>query len=123
MSTLPWAAEAVVVALLHQSETTNKVVPVRGFEASQLDLIHVLERLQGVRYQISHQDGAETIRQAREKYEGGDANAALVLVRASLFLDGYGSSFIKDGIVPIGNDFLPLKTIEMGEVIRSVLKA
>jgi hypothetical protein len=64
-STLLWAAEGIAQLLLAPAEATaNKIVPLHGLSASQNDIVALLEKLQGAKYEISHFDAAAVIEQS-----------------------------------------------------------
>ena len=121
-TTLAWSAQAVAEILLHPEETKNKVVPVRALEASQNDIIAVLEKLQGVRYELSAADHEKQIADARADWEKTQARwPSLVLVKAGFLLDGYGSNFVDEGIVEVGNGYLGLQDLQLEDVLREVI--
>lgn len=108
-STLPWSAAGIAQILLSPAATANKVVPLHGLSASQNDIVAALERLQGVKYEISHFEPTdEVVSAAQKSWEvNKDTESALRLVKAGFFLDGYGSDFLAEGIVANGNEYLP----------------
>lgn len=85
-STLPWEAEAIVQVLQNPELTKNKLFPVRNFEASQRDTVGVLEKIQGVNYELTQIDGAKVIAENKKKWEAGDRTALLPLAQAGTLL-------------------------------------
>ncbi len=118
-STLSWSAEGIAQILLNPRKTANKVVPLHGFLASQNEIVVLLEKLQGRKYEISRFEGGEVIDAAQRSWkENKDVKSALDLVKAGFFLDGYGSDFINEGITQNGNEFLELPTLELEDVVQ-----
>lgn len=98
-------------------------MPIRGFEASQSEIVSVLERLQNARYEVTHFDDDIVIAKAQRSWqENKDAESALLLVKAGFFLDGYGSNFIKEAITQNGNDFLQLPELGFEGVVAEAVK-
>ena len=121
-TTIAWSAQAIAEILLHPEETKNNVVPVRALEASQNDIVAVLEELQGVKYETSAADHEKQIKDARADWEKTHARwPGLVLVKAGFLLDGYGSNFVDEGIVEVGNGYLGLKDLQLEDILREVL--
>ncbi len=121
-TTLPWAAEGIAQILLSSSsleKIANTVVPIRAFEASQSDIVAVLEKIQNTTYEVTSQGDSETIiSKAQQSWkQNRDIGSALALVKAGFFLDGYGSDFVSEGITQIGNDFLELPSLDFETVI------
>ncbi|OQV07596.1 hypothetical protein CLAIMM_12004 [Cladophialophora immunda] len=129
-STLPWAAEGIAQILLAPpARTANKVIPLHGASASQNDILAALERLQlskGSKYATTHfADPAELIPQTQRAWResnNNDTAAALLLVKAGFFLDGYGSDFVGEGITPVGNEFLELPPLDFEGVIAEAVR-
>jgi hypothetical protein len=124
-STLPWAAEGVARILLTEpSETANKVVPIRAFEASQTDVLAALEKVQSKKYEITkHFDAEEVIGKAKASWrENKDTPSALWLVKAGLLSHGYGSDLVHEAIVQVGNEYLDLPEMRMEDVVEQAVK-
>lgn len=125
-STLPWAAEGVAQILLRPALTANKVVPIRAFEASQADIVAALERLQGAKYSILHFENPATLvpkaQQAWRDSNNRDTEAALLLVKAGFFLDGYGSDFVHEPTAELGNEYLELPELKFEDVVEQAVK-
>jgi hypothetical protein len=121
-TTLPWAAKAVAEILLRPDQTKNKVLPVRAFEASQNNIVNALERIQGVKYDLTQVIGKEKIADAKKTWaESKNGGAALVLVKAGFLLDGYGSDFVGEGIVEVANNMLGLEELRLEDVVREAV--
>ncbi|KIW44906.1 hypothetical protein, variant [Exophiala oligosperma] len=121
-TTLPWAAHGITQVLLSPSKTANKVVPIRGFEASQKDIIAMLEKEQNVTYNIEHFNPDDAISKAQSSWrENKDIPSALQLVQAGFFLDGYGSDLVGEGIVQTGNEYLNLPELRVEEVVKKAV--
>ncbi|KIW15389.1 hypothetical protein PV08_05435 [Exophiala spinifera] len=122
-TTLPWAAYGITQVLLSPSETANKVVPIRGFEASQQDIIALLENLQEVTYNVEHIDAEDAISKAQSSWrENKDISSALQLVKAGFFLHGFGSDLVGEKIVQTGNEYLNLPELKFEETVRKALE-
>ena len=122
-STLPWAAEGIAQILLAPSQTANKVVPIRGFEASQNDIIALLEKVQNTKYEISHFDTDKVIAEAQKSWkENKDTHSALLLVKAGFLVHGYGSNFITEGTTQVGNEFLYLPKLELEPIVKEAVR-
>ena len=124
-TTLRWAADAIVSILQHPEASANRVFPVRAFEASQRDILHLLEKVQGVKYQVSDVKSADVIQQANADLDAGNeermGNAIVELIKVGFVAEGYGSNLVKDGRVPIGSDLLGLKGLDAEEVVREAI--
>lgn len=122
-STLPWAAEGIAQILLAPQLTANKVVPIQSFEASQNDIVAALEKLQGIKYEISRLNAADIISKSQNSWtENKDIGSALLLVKAGFLLSGYGSNLVDEAITPIGNEFLDLPSLDFNTVIEEAVR-
>lgn len=122
-STLPWAAEGIAQILLAGEHTANKVVSIHGFEASQNEIINVLERLQNTKYDISSFNAQELIETSQSSWaKNKDIPSAIKLVQAGFLLDGYGSNLVTEGLTPIANAYLTLPPLTLEEVVEDAVK-
>jgi hypothetical protein len=123
-STLPYAAQGIVQALKHPTETENRPVFIRAFEASQRQVVEELERQQGAKYATSIVDTEAIVRDSKTRLEAdaGDLEAAFAGVQVAFLLPGYGSDFVKTGKYLV-NDFAEMPKLTLEEAIKDVLKA
>jgi hypothetical protein len=123
-STLPYAAQGIVQALKHPTETENRPIFIRAFEASQRQVVEELERQQGAKYATSIVDTEAIVRDSKTRLEAdaGDLEAAFAGVQVAFLLPGYGSDFVKAGKYLV-NDFAEMPKLTLEEAIRDVLKA
>ncbi|KIW73270.1 hypothetical protein PV04_01402 [Phialophora macrospora] len=123
-STLPWVAEGIAQLLLAPPEdTANKVVPLHGFSASQNEVVAALEQIQCVKYAVSTLDDDAIVAAARQSWDQNkDFQSALGLLKAGLFLDGYGSDLVGEGLVPLGNEFLDLPPLKLEDVVKAAVE-
>jgi hypothetical protein len=123
-STLPWVAEGIAQILLAPPErTANKIVPLHGFTATQNDVVALLEQVQGVKYAVSYLDDDAIVAAARQKWdENKDFMAALDLLKAAIFRDGYGSDLVAEGTSPLGNEFLELSPLTLEGVVKAAVE-
>ena len=127
-STLPTAADCVRRVLLNSHDTANQVITFRDFNASAHDVLEELQRLQGVKYEISQFDALASREGYWEKWrESGGTNyeAATGLTRTGFLCDGFGSDFEGEvyGRTELANERLGYKSeVTLEEVVRSVLE-
>lgn len=95
------------------------MVPIRAFEASQNEIIQILESIQKVKYNVENLDPDSVISESQKSWrEEKKPSAALTLVKAGFFLPGYGSNLVDDGIVPVGNEYLALSTLSIQDTVQ-----
>ncbi|KIV88049.1 hypothetical protein PV10_08979 [Exophiala mesophila] len=122
-TTLPWAAEGIVQIILAGEVSANKVVPIRAFEASQNEIIQILESVQKVKYRVTNIDPDSVIPESQKIWrEEKKGPAALTLVKAGFFLGGYGSNLVDEGIVPTGNEYLTLSPLSVQDIVREATR-
>lgn len=104
------------------------MVPVRNFEASQLEIVSLLENVQGVRYEVKHLDDAKSYILASQKrwVDSGekDIGAALDLVKAGFLLPGYGSNLSENTVWTSGNELVgfPAEGVKYEDVVKDAVE-
>lgn len=127
-TTLPTAADAVRRILLSPAATKNRVVPVHNFEASQLEVVSLLEKVQGVRYEVKYLEDTGSFIEALQKrwVDSGerDIGAALDLVKAGFLLPGYGSNLAENTVWTSGNRLVgfPAEDAKLEDVVKDVVE-
>ena len=106
-STIPWSAEGIVQTLLADpTSTANKVIPLHGVSASQNDIITLLEKIQGVKYEISNFNDTATVEEAQKSWaENNDTKSALDLVKVGFSSRGMEVIFRGRGLCRMGMSF------------------
>lgn len=99
-------------------------MPIRAFEASQNEIIQILESIQKVQYNIENLEPDSLISESQKSWrEEKKASAALTLVKAGFFLPGYGSNLVGEGIVPVGNEYLDLSTLSIQDIVQEAARS
>ena len=126
-TTLSTAADAVRRILLNPEATQNRVVPVRNFEASLGDIVSLLEKTQGVKYEVTPVENTDELIKSKQKRwvesREQDVSAALWLVKAGFLLPGYGSNFAESSRWMLGNELVGFdaESAELSDVVRDVV--
>ncbi|KAK4959020.1 hypothetical protein LTR10_003819 [Elasticomyces elasticus] len=118
MTTLAYAAQAVVASLKHPEATRNKRVFVSPFEVSQRKIVEVLEELQGVNYAVSHVPG-HIIERTHVRIVGGDTNAVAVTIAAGVLLSEYRADFVSSGKTPLIESIADMPSLGVQEVLAA----
>jgi hypothetical protein len=84
---------AVVGVLEHPAETRNKPIYVQSVRTSQLELLEIVERHAGAKYEREHVDTAERAKEGLEKIRSGDMSGVRDLFPRAIFAEGHGSDF------------------------------
>ena len=125
-TTLPTAADGVRRILHHPAQTTNRVLPIRNFELSPVEIVALLEEVQGVKYSVTHiEDHESLIKENQRKWrEEKSVGAALTLVTAGFLLPGYGSNFLEEGRKKVGNEAVELDAgaVKWEDVVREAME-
>jgi uncharacterized protein YbjT (DUF2867 family) len=121
-TTLPWVGEAIAQILRNPELTKNKIFPVRAFEASQKEIVAVLEREQGVKYEVTLVDGQKMIDEGKKKWEAGDASGIMQCIQAGFLLKGFGSNLQEELVVKVGSDELDLPKLTLEQTVKDALK-
>jgi hypothetical protein len=121
-TTLPWVAEAIAQILRNPELTKNKIFPVSAFEASQKEVVAVLEREQGVKYEVISVDGQKMIADGKKKLEAGDSSGIMQCIQAGFLLKGFGSNLQEELVVKVGSDKLDLPKLSLEQAVKDALK-
>ncbi|KAK5682607.1 hypothetical protein LTS10_005735 [Elasticomyces elasticus] len=118
MTTLAYAAQAVVASLKHPEATRNQRVFVSPFEVSQRNITEVLEELQGVKYDVSHIPG-DIVERTHARIAGGDMNAVAVTIAAGVLLQEYHADFVSSGKTPLIETIAAMPPLRVQEVLAA----
>ncbi|KAK4176587.1 hypothetical protein QBC36DRAFT_290382 [Triangularia setosa] len=93
VSTLAQVGRAVVKILQRPEETRNKYLVTSSFQASQNEIIKVVEELTGEKYPVVNREKADDLQKAgEEKLAVGDFRAFIDFLRAYNHKDGVGNA-------------------------------
>ncbi|KPI40346.1 uncharacterized protein AB675_7512 [Cyphellophora attinorum] len=129
-STLPYAAEGVAQILLHPSQTANKTVPVRAFEASLVDIVAHLEKEQQVKYTVTNIDSEKFIAENQASVKAEEATASdgiargaaiYALIRAGFVLQGYGSNLVTETKAKVSSQDFEMPELKIEDVVRKAV--
>lgn len=84
---------AVVGVLTHPAETRNKPIYVQSVRFSQLELLEIVERHAGAKYEREHVDTAERSKKGLEKIKSGDMSGLIDWLPRAAFAEGHGCDF------------------------------
>ncbi|KAK5723522.1 hypothetical protein LTR15_005220 [Elasticomyces elasticus] len=118
MTTLAYAAKAVIASLKHPEATRNQRIFVSPFEVSQWKIVDVLEELQGVKYTVSHVPG-DIIERTHVRIAGGDMNAVAVTIAAGVLLSEYHADFVSSGKTPLIESIADMPSLGVQEVLAA----
>ncbi|KLO98483.1 related to 2`-hydroxyisoflavone reductase [Fusarium fujikuroi] len=117
-TSLAFVGEAVVAILKKPEETKNKYLNIAGVTTTQNEVLKIVEKLTGDKFEVSHVTGAEQEKIGDEKIAKGDFSAFGNYLEKFLFADGAGHA-LKGDENAIG--LLGLKEENLEEVIKSVV--
>ncbi len=115
-SNLDFIAQATIKILENPDETANKILYVHSSHTTQLEVLEVLEKITGHKYERIHQKSDEELKVARPKMLNGDTEATeeVVAVWGIVASDWKG----KDGFA---NSLLGLQEENLEETIRKAV--
>ena len=126
-TTLSFAANGVVQTLVHPDLTANKIVPIRAFETSPHDVLRLLEKFQGVKYQVTMVHSEDIVKAAKqvlyEERPEPPIDAIVALTRVGILATGFPNNLLKrfgDDELKIGKE-LELEELGMEDVVQSVV--
>jgi nucleoside-diphosphate-sugar epimerase len=79
-STLKRVGEAVLRVLEMEEETRNKILYVQSFCVTQNELLGILEKVMGTKWNIEHVNAGEIIKKSKEGVEKGDWDSIIEVV-------------------------------------------
>ena len=92
-STLPTIAQAILAMLHHRDETKNQYVFTSSFHNSQNEILEVLERLDGQKWEVKHVSSEDLATQGNQRLAEEDEMGAIDIVGAgALGRDALGDS-------------------------------
>ena len=92
-STLATIAQAILATLEHRDETKNQYVFTSSFHTSQNEILEVLERLDGQKWEVKNISSEELVTLGKRRLAEGDEMGAIDLVGAgALGRDAHGDS-------------------------------
>ncbi|CAI6338244.1 unnamed protein product [Periconia digitata] len=116
-SNLDFIAEAVVRVLQRPEETANKLLYVHSHHVTQNEILSVLEKVTGTKWEKIHESSEEQLRKARPKMLEGDHDAGEEVVAVWGIVAADWSD--RKGFA---NDLLGLKTLDLEETVRRAVE-
>ncbi|KAK7181551.1 hypothetical protein DPSP01_008947 [Paraphaeosphaeria sporulosa] len=113
-SNLPFIAKAVVKVLERPEETANQLLYIQSFRVTQNEVLAVLEKVTGEKFEIVNQKSEERLRELRPKMLEGDFHATEETV-------GIWGLVASDWEGRVANELLGLEEEELEETVRNVL--
>ncbi|KAF1976042.1 isoflavone reductase family protein [Bimuria novae-zelandiae CBS 107.79] len=113
-SNLPFIAKAVVKVLERPEQTANQLLYIQSFRVSQNEVLAVLEKVTGEKFEIIHQKSEERLKELRPKMLEGDFHATEETV-------GIWGLVASDWQGRVANELLELEEEDLEETIREVL--
>lgn len=107
-----------MLAVLERPEATaNKYLAVSELKTTQNEVLAAAERIQGVKYQVSHISSEELLRSGDERFAKGDHMGFVDFLEAHLYGDGAGHAVVTDS----DNAILALERSNLDDVLKSIL--
>lgn len=122
MVSLPYAALAIVESLTHPEATRNLRIFISPFESSQREVVAELERLQGVKYIVSHVSES-IVEETHARIAAGDESAIALTITAAVLLPEYRADFKTSGKQPLAEDIADLPQLSLQDVLTDWVKA
>lgn len=105
-------------AVLERPEASaNKYLAVSELETTQNEVVAAAERIQGVKYQVSHISSEELLQSGNERFAKGDHMGFVDFLEAHLYGDGAGHAIGSDS----DNAVLGLKRSNLDDVLKEIL--
>ncbi|KAJ4007569.1 hypothetical protein NW752_010234 [Fusarium irregulare] len=117
-SSLPYIGKAVAAILQKPEETANKYLNIAGVTTTQNEVLKIVEKLTGDKFEVTHVSSAESEKIGDEKLAKGDYSAFGNYLEQFLFADGSGNG-LKGDENAIG--LLGLEEENLEEVVKGVL--
>ena len=117
-STLPTIARGILAMLEYAHATKNQYVYISSFHTSQMDILTVLEKIDGTNWTVKHVTSEELISQGHQRLSEGDEMGAIDLVGGGAL----GKSALGDSR-PWGlwNEKLGIQRLDLEQYIREAL--
>ncbi|KAF4452596.1 hypothetical protein F53441_4616 [Fusarium austroafricanum] len=117
-SSLAFVGDAVSSILKKPEEMANKYLNIAGVTTTQNEVLKIVERVTGDKFEVTHVTGAELERLGDDKIAKGDFSAFGNYLEQFLFADGAGHSLKGD---ENAIRLLGLETENLEEVIKGVV--
>lgn len=113
--------DAIIAALKHWNQVSNRYIYVASVETTQNKMIAALEKATASKWDIIHVKTETQIQEANKQLASGDFSGAFTLVRATVFsnIPGLKSNYAKDEV--LSNDVLGLEMEEIEETVQRIL--
>ncbi|KAJ8109556.1 hypothetical protein OPT61_g7374 [Boeremia exigua] len=85
VTTLPKVAKALVAILEHAELSRNKYVYTSSFNMSQMELLHALEKVDGQKWTIRHENSVDVIEDGMKLIRAGNYGGTANLVKGLMF--------------------------------------
>lgn len=111
--------KALIAILSHPAETSNKYIYISSFNASQREILAVVEKVSGQKWAVKDVDSKELTADATKRFQAGDFSAIPDLIKGAAFGEhGLGDSR------PAGlwNEKLGLKQEDLEQTVKDVLE-
>ena len=117
-SSLPYIGKAVAAILQKPEKTANKYLNIAGVTTTQNEVLAIVEKLTGDKFEVTHVRSAESERIGDEKLARGDYSAFGNYLEQFLFADGSGNGLEGD---ENAIRLLGLEEENLEEVVKSAL--
>ena len=136
-TTLPTSALAVVRCLERSEETANKYLLVAEVTATQNEIVAVLEKVEGAKYEVEHKSTEEANLKARELWKnafkeweekGGEEGTGIAqpfdaqALQLGFAVVMYGPDRESDWLETNSNELLGIQTQELEPIVRNILQ-
>ena len=118
-TTLPTIGLAVARSLLKPEETTNKFIFVYSIKTSQNEILSVLQKITGDKWDVNHTTTEAAVQDGQEKLAKGDMSGAVPLILSTTFQEGWGGDFTK--CADAANNLLGLPEESMEALVRNLV--
>jgi uncharacterized protein YbjT (DUF2867 family) len=113
-SNLPFIAKSVARVLERPEETANRLLYIQSFHVTQNEVLAVLEKVTGGKFEVVHQKSEERLKELRPKMLEGDHQATEETV-------GIWGLVASDWEGRVANGLLGLQEEDLEETVRKVL--
>ncbi|TVY15994.1 Isoflavone reductase TP7-like protein [Lachnellula arida] len=111
---------AVVAVLSKPAETANQFLYVDSFTATQNQILAELEKATGRKWAVTESSTEAAAREGKELFGRGDFEGLLLLLKAVMLGEGFGSDFTEDE--RLANEMLGLPEQGLIETVAALVK-
>ena len=121
-STRERIGDAVAAVLTHPQETENKIVYVNSFTTSQKQLLGVLEKATGSKWEVETVSSVDVVSAGKEMLSKGNMMGIGAIVKSICFTEGWGADFEAED-VEVMNEVLGLEKENLEDVVRKIVES